>query len=200
LLSTQGLGSPGTAVYVACKAFQALDVDVTSTYIDVVFNNLPSVSGPSADPTQWVITSLNGGRAVTVTAVVPVTNRLRLYTTEHTTGKLYRVTIQHIGLVDQFLNPFDGLFSIDYVGAGNNPQALLARSIDARLMEVVFDEPVNEAEAVIAANYSISPPLTVVSVTVVSPTIMRLVTSRQTRAQLYTVTVSGIHDISGNLI
>lgn len=200
LLTTQGYGSPGAATYIACKAFQALSVASFGSYIEIIFNNLPSVSGPSADPTQYVIVPLNGGVPVHATSLVVIANRIRLYTTEHTEGKTYRLTIPVNGLVDQFLNPFDGLFTIDYIGVGIAPTALLARSIDARLIEVTFDEPVLTSDAINAANYNIAPTLTVVNIYQVSPTIYRLVTSKQAIGQLYMVTITGIHDLDGNLI
>lgn len=80
------------------------------------------------------------------------------------------------------------------------PSIVLSRSIDARTVEVLFNEAVVEDEALTAANYSIDGGLTVSAVVKVTSSIYRLTTSKQAVGDLYTVTVSDIHDLVGNLI
>lgn len=82
------------------------------------------------------------------------------------------------------------------------PTLALARSVDARLVEVIFSEDVVEAEALNPANYSITGGggLAVNSVVKLSASIYRLITARQTVGANYTVQASNIHDLAGNLI
>lgn len=71
---------------------------------------------------------------------------------------------------------------------------------DSRLLDVIFDEQVVDAEALTPSNYSIDHGLVVTKVEKISGIQYRLTTSRQTPGVVYTVSVTGIHDMSGNLI
>ena len=74
------------------------------------------------------------------------------------------------------------------------------RAIDARALDVIFSAAVVESEALVASNYSISPSLAVKSVQKISDLEYILTTAKQTELANYTVTVSGIHDLNGNLV
>lgn len=81
------------------------------------------------------------------------------------------------------------------------PTAILAQSPgDARRAWVHFSEPVVEAEALVAANYSITPSLAVTSVAKITDSVYELTTDRQVPETVYNVTATGIHDLAGNLI
>lgn len=82
------------------------------------------------------------------------------------------------------------------------PALAIARSVDARMVEVVFTENVVESEAMNPLNYLITGAggLAVNGVVKVSGSIYRLVTARQTVGASYSVQASNIHDLAGNLI
>lgn len=82
------------------------------------------------------------------------------------------------------------------------PTLLLVRTVDARIVEVVFSEDVVASEALNPANYVITGAggLAVNGVTQLSASIYRLSTARQTVGASYNVTASNIHDLAGNLI
>lgn len=175
---------------------------ITSSLRQLVlgFAESPTVSGPASDPTQYKIVALDGGCDATVTSVTAVGQTIVLGTTEHTIGKNYQLSIPYAGILGSYSEAFQGPFTADYVGAGDAPTAVMARSIDAYTAEIVFDEPVVEVEALDPTHYSISPTLKVSSVVKVTASVYRLTTVRQTQGTVYTVTVSGIHDLNGNLI
>lgn len=80
------------------------------------------------------------------------------------------------------------------------PIFVLARSVDARTVDVFFSEAVQPEDAMNTANYSISPTLTIKSIQQITPRQFRLTTSNQSSGQDYTITASNIHDLSGNVI
>jgi hypothetical protein len=82
------------------------------------------------------------------------------------------------------------------------PVLQIARAVDARVLEVVFSEDVNQSEAMNPLNYVITGAggLAVNSVSKLSASIYRLNTARQTVGASYNVTASNIHDLAGNLI
>lgn len=93
-------------------------------------------------------------------------------------------------------------YSWNVVTETTPPTLVLARAVDARIVEVLFSEDVVESEALNPLNYLITGAggLAVNGVTKVSASIYRLVTARQTVAGAYTVQASNIHDLAGNLI
>jgi hypothetical protein len=78
----------------------------------------------------------------------------------------------------------------------------VAYGLEARLVEVVFSEPVVDADALNPANYGITGGggLDVFSVIKMTNSIFRLTTSKQTPATVYTLTASNIFSLDGDLI
>jgi hypothetical protein len=68
----------------------------------------------------------------------------------------------------------------------------IARAIDARAFELVFDRAVNQTEAETIANYSLSPTLKVIKSERVTDFMYRLTTARQVDDTIYTVTVVNV--------
>ncbi len=71
----------------------------------------------------------------------------------------------------------------------------IARSVDARRLELVFNQAVNSEDALNPANYSISPSLGVLGVTRITDLNYMLTTAQQANGQSYTVAVSNIRNI-----
>lgn len=72
--------------------------------------------------------------------------------------------------------------------------------IDGRTLEVLFSEVVVEVEALTPANYVFDNGLAVLALTKVSGTQYRITTTLQIPGQAYQLTVSNVHDMSGNTI
>lgn len=198
LLVSMGFGGPGT-VPGPGGAFQGLLLVSTFLNLELQLTEAPTIAGPAADPSQYLLVPTDGGAPATVTAVSISGNDLELTTTEHTTGKHYQLTVPTIGLVSVTNKTYQGPFLFSYVGVGHGPIPLLARSIDARTMEIVFNEALDEASAMNPANYSVAPPLAIISVVKTGlDTVYRLTTGRQDRGTLYTVTLTNVKNPQGN--
>ena len=197
LIVTEGLGDSGVVVV---ATFQGTGIVSSLNNLEVQTTEIPTVTGPAADPSQYTITPLDGGIPATVTAVSISGTSLELTTTVHSGSKNYSVTLPSTGMISTISNVYQGPFTFNYVGVGIPPLAILARSIDSRTLEIAFTAAMVESEALNPIHYSISPPVAVFSVVKVLDSIFRLTTGRQERGVSYSVTVSGIHDIYGNLI
>ena len=202
LVTTQGYGDPG-APSGACNTFTLLLVEVYQDRLELLFSTNVVAIGPAADPAQWVITTLVPSVIVpTVTAVQVAGPRIKLFITEAKDGVLYTLHFPVVGIKDIPLNPYPGPFTYDFLGFGIAPFVALAGSEDGFHVKVIFSETVVESEALIAANYVITggAGLSVFEVFKETDKVYRLRTSLQTVGQTYTVTVSNIHDLQGNLI
>lgn len=197
LIVTLGLGPAGSAG----SAFSLSSVAPSATFIDLVFSAaITQITGPAAAASQYTIAPTGAGSPITILSASIVGGGVRLTTTEFTNGAQYKVTLPWAGFSDGANDPFQGPFEALFNGVGNSPSVVMARTVDARLMEVIYSEPVLEAEALNAANYAINNGLVVVSVAKISDVIYRLTTSRQVRDQAYAVTITNVHDQHGNLI
>jgi hypothetical protein len=65
---------------------------------------------------------------------------------------------------------------------------------------VSFSEPIDPASGTNKANYSISPSLSITGATLANLTNVVLTTAKQPSATAYTITVTGVKDLSGNVI
>lgn len=193
LLVTRGMGEP-----VGGTAFTLTSLAPSASLITATFNDAPLISGAAIVLSNWIIQG--GPVQVTVTGLTIVGNTILIATTEQKTGVVYTLALPTLGIRSVGNQPFDGPFEPTFTGVGVQPTVLIGQSIDARTLQVSFSEPVVESEAETGANYSVDNGLTVSTGVKVSDTVFRLTTSKQTVGQLYTVTVSNIHDLSGNLI
>lgn len=202
LVSTQGYGDPG-APSGACNTFTLLLVEVFVDRLELVFSTNVVAVGPAATPSQWVITTAVSGAPIpVVTSVVVAGPRIKLYTTEAKDGVLYTLHFPVVGIKDIPLNPYPGPFTYNFVAAGSAPFVALAGAEDGYHVKVIFSEAVVESEALIPGNYVITggAGLSVYEVEKETDQVYKLRTSLQVVGQTYTVTVSNVHDLLGNLI
>ena len=82
------------------------------------------------------------------------------------------------------------------------PVLIRAQPLDATTLDVIFSEAVQASDATNPANYQITggAGLAVLSVSQVSQAEYILKTAPQVAGQVYSLTASNIHDLSGNLI
>lgn len=197
-LITLGLAPPPCEGGGATPAFVLNSITPAHKQITLVFSNNVAVSGPALEPAQWIITSLGSGVAGTVMAVQPSSAQIILTTNELTNGQSYKLTIPQQGLIDTSNNEFDGNYNPTFNAVGVTPSVVMARSIDARSIDVYFSEAVNETDALTASKYSIDNGLSVVSVSKITDLVYRLTTTKQTIGATYNVTASGIRDLANN--
>lgn len=193
LVITKGYGAGGSAALLLVTAVTGGILEVRIT-----FNAAPVLVGFATDPANWIIT---GPDTVTVSAVTTDGNDVVLTTTEQTTGATYTVTIPpSIANTDGVI--YVGTNSFNFTGVGDPPFVAMAAGIDGFHVKVIFSEPVVESEALVPSNYVItgSGGLTVSDVEKETDLVYILTTSLQTVGASYTLTVSNIHDLYGNLI
>ncbi len=95
--------------------------------------------------------------------------------------------------------------SVDAVNADDTaPKLVKAYAIDERIIELVFDEPLNNFSAAIAANYVISDGIgTPINATAIAPSFDKVTIDLSTPLagnKVYTITVSNVTDCMGNVI
>ncbi len=196
-LGVRPLATEGTVF-----AFTILTATGYSNRIEVMFNVNVELFGAALLAAGWALGAITVGAPVpTITSVTYLNQVVTLYTSgEFRTGATYSLGLPLVGIGDAGLaHYYVGPFSTNVTGVGTAPTVTLAAAEDGLHVKVIFSEAVVESEALTAANYSI-PGLTVSSVLKETSQVYVLTTSAQTPGASYTVTVSGIHDLQGNVI
>lgn len=183
-LVTEGLGeAPGGA---PTEGFQLTGVEVAANKILLDFSVSPtSVTGPSAVPSNWVVTSA-GGPAVTVLGVAIVGAQIVLTTTNQGGGYTYILTVP-LG-IESDGTAMLGPFAAQFTGVATTPSLTLANSVEAHILDVYFSVPPDAGLAIDPTQYSISPTIAVTAVQKISDTVYRLSTARQGIGVLYVLT------------
>lgn len=80
------------------------------------------------------------------------------------------------------------------------PFILNVEVLDAFTLRVIYNEAVVTAEATNVTNYSFTSGLAALQIISESSSVYVVTTSQQTAGQSYTLTVSNVHDLNGNVI
>jgi len=129
---------------------------------------------------------------------------VHLLTTTHQAGVNYTLTVQ--GVMDKDGNEVRSGSAQNYFiqdsGPDSVPPSLLyAGIVDARTVDVVFNEPVEKASAENPSNFDITGGIVVESAVLLSnQSIVRLTTSDHQDGASYTMSVNNIRDLAGNTI
>jgi hypothetical protein len=161
----------------------------------------PVLIGGALDKSNWVITNNSSGDHLMVGTVTVVGDTIELITSEQVNGATYIVNIPTTGIISltdgtACIGPFTPTFT----GVGTNPAILMIQSVDARHVNVLFNVPVNNLDALNTNNYVGDNGLTITASTKLSDSIFQLTTSRQVVGTAYTITASNIRDFSGNYV
>lgn len=147
------------------------------------------------DKTNFTISSLGSGVAVTVASVVvpdvPFPTYVFVDVNEHTTSESYR------GTVDPLVEDKDGTAigsvnnKFDYDGLGDTPEILSVTSTSRNTIEIKFSESMTDnADINDEEKYTFDKGLTTVSVSGVVGDTVTLVTSEQEQGEVYTLTIT----------
>lgn len=196
-LATRGYTSDQTGGGASGPVPTVLAVGVN--YIDVAWSMASTLTVVGTAVANWVITAFIGQpvTVLTVTQLNPTTTRLT--TTDQTFGGSYILNVPAAAVIDTGLvgNP-NAFASLSFVGDGHLPSLVSATPLTPLKVRAVFSEPVVAVEALVFSNYSFDNGLLSVSVAQVSATTYDVTTTEMHPATLYTLTVSGIHDLAGN--
>ncbi|NDG33027.1 hypothetical protein EB118_23540, partial [bacterium] len=190
LLITHGLG-PTTG---PSASLQINSLSVGAGYVSVEFTATLNPMVVQLETSLFSITSNSGAQVSTKSLEIASPFVLKINTTEQTTGVTYTLALPRVGIVSSDGMPLTTPYSANFTGIGIAPVTVLARSIDAKTIHVIFSEGVRSEEATVPSNYSFVPSLSVISVTKINDSQYELTTSKQSDLTLYTVTVSNIRD------
>lgn len=194
LIVTQGFGN---ATPSAGTAF-ILSVTIFDHYVYIVCGDNVTLSGDALDPTRWFNVDSSGDHVIVKSINVTGPN-ITLNTAEFANNSIYTVIIPNPGL-SMIEGPCLGPFVWNVPGTGTNPFIVLARTIDDRTIDVIYNSPAYDIDATKPSNYTItsSGGLSVNKVEKISNTIFRLTTSHQIADASYTVTAYNIRNLPGN--
>lgn len=185
----------------------SLSVD-SSTQITLTFNEPVTIAPAFAGPESWTISHAVDATIadVKVKQVVTAGNQILLTTSEQTDGKAY--TLHMPGQIwdtangDFLVSPVDQAFT----GIGVPPVILMVNAIDERSVDVVFDEPLLEADVLTPGNYQIFGPevdesdgtVEITSVEKITDLTYRIHTSHMRSSSSFFFFASGIRDLALN--
>ena len=168
----------------------------TPTMIELEFNetldpqSAETISMYTIDPAVTIYDAeLRSGNAI-----------VRLSTAEHAAGS-YTVTVSGIGDAAVPMNILsDATRSYEYVPPDiQAPEVQAVESTSYNIVTITFSEPVDEATATDASNYSITPPIPIESASLANKRFVILITGTHEGGQ-YEITIDGIKDRADNVI
>jgi hypothetical protein len=192
VIVTKGFG-PGPST------FNLVSATPGPSYIDLLFDeDVGTLTLQAADPSFWTFTTTGLVPISTVSVSIIGAETVRVVTTEPHTGDSYTLTLPSNGLKSVASEPYNGVPTVTFTGIGIAPTASQTTVIDSRHVRLVYSEPVQTAEAIVATNYSISPPLAVLSVSQETSTTYVVNTAPQVPGTSYLLTISNVKDLANN--
>lgn len=169
-------------------------------YVDLTWSSTVLISSIGLNPATWAIVGITG-RPVSVTGVSQTgPNAVRVTTTEQTIGGSYTISVPEMAVLDTVTGNPNLAASPPFTGVGIYPSFGPVSALDATLILLNFSEPVVDVEALNLANYAILPALTKVSIVKRDATSYEMTVANMNPNTTYTITVSGIHDLAGNVV
>lgn len=188
------MGNPISLGYGGPLAYESYTV--FADHIALLYSSPPTLTGLAALAANWII---SGPTVSTVTSVTVSVDTINVYFTAQLNAGTYTLYIPQ-GVVDGTGYPGLSPAFLTYTAIGVGPVIAAINTVDARLIRVLFNKPVNVSDATNIANWSISSgggPLSVISATMASVSQVNLITGKQTVGTNYTVTAS-VRDLAGN--
>lgn len=187
LLVTSGLGRSssggGTVSALALEAYRTRIVLTAEFDLEI--------TGAAATPDGYQIEPVAGGKNIGIHRVRVDGKSVIIYTDTQQLGVDYLLLLPwsiasatHIPV-----GPYSFIYQVNSFDLASIQNVLV---IDARVVEVVFDMPVQDVDASDVSKYAFTPPLTVKGATKVSDWTYRLSTSRQAEGTTYQLAISDI--------
>jgi hypothetical protein len=151
LLTTRGLGRAGNSG----PTMDFVSITPNNLALAILFTDQVELVGNAANYANWVITT-SDGQPVAAVSVEPSGNSVILGTTPHTTGATYTLTIPQGVMSINTGASYPAPTHQDYIGNGAGPGITRATSLDARTLQIVFNEPVLKGDAINPGNYTVN--------------------------------------------
>lgn len=198
LVVTQGFGG----ISAPPSGFVLASIISSGTLLTLTFSEALALNSDAALFSNYLVTGEFAYPEPLITGLTVIGSTLLLDITEQHEGGAYTLHIPPLGFDSVGSDPYLSTYTPPFTGVGVNPGLLMSRMVDARTLEVIYTEAVNYLDAQNSQNYAISGGIQVFSAVQMTPIIYRLTTSRMdvNTSDTYTVTVSNIHDLEGNLI
>jgi hypothetical protein len=171
-------------------------VPITNGFQLVFSENITPLSSALLN-SSWSVT---GPTSVSVLNVSASGNTVTVNTTEVRSGGLYTVSIPGGFIGNPSGNPFQGPFTANFTGIGVSPIAVRAEIVDSNTVRIIYSETVQSADALNLANYSVDNGLVLTSISQETGASYLIATSNQNPGVLYSITVSNVKDLQGNVI
>lgn len=172
-------------------------VVATPAQINVTFDRAITLTSVGIDPSNWGISgTIYPVTVLAVNQLNPTT--VRLTTSNQNTGGLYSLLTKSGAVSGGSLASVGGSFP--FVGLGVTPSVLSATPLSSNSLRVIFSEAVRGAEATVVSNYQLSNGLAPIGVVQNSPESYTIFTTDMVPGIIYTLVVSGVHDLLGNLV
>ncbi|NOH00346.1 MAG: LamG domain-containing protein [Ignavibacteriae bacterium] len=172
-----------------------ISVEVLSpTSIKVIYSEKVQKSGAENISNY----SIDNGIIIVSSLLSPSEKEVILSTSEHAGGS-YTITVNNIlDLAGNMIQP-NSTKQYNVEEDSVSPELTSISLVDKNTLEVFFSEPINETDAENISNYIIESGITINSANLANSTKVTLTTSTHAVGE-YTIMVSNIHDISGNVI
>jgi len=198
-LANNAISGSNTAVFTGIDSTPPQVVStatVNDTTVSVSFNELLDAATSQNVANYSVSPSL----AVNTAVLQPDGKTVHFTTARQSWQTTYTVTVSAV--TDTSGNVIDGGNNATFSGTDTSPpEVTSATPVDDTTVDVLFNEPVDSASAQTLTNYSFSPALSVNSAVLQADgQTLRLSTAKQAFNTLYTVTVTGVADLGGNII
>lgn len=191
LIITSGYGNAGGGTPTG-NVVQALSLTAYKRRLVFKMDHSIILDGIATRPGSYpIVVFADGSPGPKGLSVEAAGDVLTLNTEAHIAGVEYRVELPAAGILSTDQELFVGPFIWRYY-AIMTATVQFVQVIDARLLQLVFDQPPVDEDALDHLRYSFEPELEPKSASKVTDYTYRLVTSRQTEGQSYTITTNGI--------
>lgn len=180
-----------------CPVMSITSIQVFPTYLLVTFDDMIVLGGAALLVANYKITGPFNVQITSFSVESPGTV-MKFNVTTMQGGGAYTLDLPQ-GITGENGNVYFGPFSKAFTGVANPATVQIAKSVDEKTLDIIFNKAVWRADAENPANYSISPTIAVTRAERITDFHYRLTTGSQAINQAYTVTASNIRDINGIL-
>jgi hypothetical protein len=171
---------------------------IDSTTIELIFSEALENSSALVKTNY----SINNGIIVNSASLSTDLKKVTLSTTLNTANQTYTVVVSNVkDLAGNIISSINNSAQYSYIGDSTPPNLISASVINSTTIELIFSEALENSSALVKTNYSINNGIVVNSASLSTDLKkVTLSTTLNTANQTYTVVVSNVKDLAGNII